>query len=83
MDRDLPEGVDDADAPAGREPITDGAASDQNAAVEGSPDLVDDTSATEAGLLTDAAAPPDDPVAGERVRRNADPDLSADRGEEP
>jgi len=36
-------------------------------------------------LLTDAALRPDDPVAGEAVRRGADPDLAVDddRGEEP
>jgi hypothetical protein len=36
-------------------------------------------------LLTDAALPPDDPIAGEAVRRGADPDMAgeAGRGEEP
>lgn len=40
-DRDLPEGVIDADPPGGWEGIDDGEAAQQNADAEGSEDLVD------------------------------------------
>lgn len=83
MDRDLPEGVIDADPPGGWEAISDGESSEQNAEAVGSPDLTSDPERSEAGLLTDAAIVPDDPIAGERVRQTADPDLGIDRGEEP
>jgi hypothetical protein len=80
MERDLPEGVIDADPPGGWEQTHDGEASEQNADAAGSSDLVDDPEAE--GLLADAPLPPDDPAAGEQVRQGTDPDVSADRGEE-
>lgn len=82
MDRDLPEGVIDADPPGGWDEVNDGETAEQSAQATGSPDLVtrDDTAA---GLLSDAALQPDDPVEGELARQSADPDMSPDRGEEP
>lgn len=74
MDRDLPEGVIDADPPGGWEPVHDGESSEQNADAAGSPDLVEQSG----DVLR-----PDDPVEGEIARQAADPDLSTDRGEEP
>jgi hypothetical protein len=71
MDRDLPEGVIDANPPGGWEPVADGESAEQNEAAQGSPELSDDPPA------------PDDPIAGEAVRQGADPDLGVDRGEEP
>lgn len=72
MDRDLPDGVIDANPPGGWDEVGDDAAAEQNAAAQGSPDL------TDAG----ADLAPDDPGFEERVQ-GSDPDLSADRGEEP
>lgn len=72
MDRDLPEGVIDADPPGGWEPVVDGESTERNADAEGSPDLV-----------TEEPPVPDDPIAGEAVRQGADPDLGVDPGEEP
>ena len=75
MDRDLPEGVIDADPAGGWDENDDTEARERDAAAATGAD----------GLLTDAALQPDDPVEGEAVRRGADPDLAADdeRGEEP
>ncbi len=72
MDRDLPDGVIDADPPGGWDEVGDEDAQARNA------------EALDADhLLTDAAPSPDDPVAGENARQGADPDLVADdRGEE-
>ncbi|TQJ30980.1 hypothetical protein [Microbacterium sp. SLBN-146] len=81
MERDLPEGVIDADPPGGWEQTHDGEASEQNADAAGSPELADDPDAE--GLLSDTALAPDDPAAGEQARQGADPDMSTDRGEEP
>ncbi len=72
MDRDLPEGVIDADPPGGWDEVGDDEARERNGEAAGSPDLV-----------TSDILQPDDPVEGEEARQNADPDLSADRGEEP
>ncbi|MDN3495654.1 hypothetical protein QL996_06935 [Planococcus sp. APC 4015] len=71
MDRDLPEGVIDANPPGGWEPVDDGTSTEQDDEAQGSPELADDPPA------------PDDPIAGEAVRQGADPDLGVDRGEEP
>ncbi|MET0296055.1 MAG: hypothetical protein ABW024_01530 [Microbacterium sp.] len=83
MDRDLPEGVIDADPPGGWEGVSDEESAQQNAEAQGSPELTDDATQRETELLTDAAVVPDDPIAGEQVRQGADPDLGVDRGEEP
>lgn len=70
MDRDLPDGVIDADPPGGWDEVGDEEAEERNADAD--------------QLLTDAALRPDDPVEGERARQGADPDLAAgaDRGDE-
>ncbi|MCP2636196.1 hypothetical protein K0817_006385 [Microbacterium sp. HD4P20] len=74
MERELPEGVINAD-PAGGWDEVDDLESQERSAEASDADL----------LLTDAALQPDDPVEGEAARRGADPDLAgdADRGEEP
>ena len=74
MDRDLPEGVIDADPPGGWDDVNDAESAEQNADAAGSPDLVDSP---------DDVLRPDDPVEGEIARQSADPDMSADQGEEP
>ena len=76
MDRDLPEGVIDADPPGGWDEVGDAEAEERSAAA---------AEDTDAGmLLTDAALQPDDPIEGEAARQGADPDLgiSTERGEE-
>lgn len=83
MDRDLPEGVIDADPPGGWSDVADGETAEQNADAQGSPALVESDERAESDELTDAALQPDDPVEGEAARQGADPDLSVDRGEEP
>jgi hypothetical protein len=73
MDRDLPDGVIDADPPGGWDEVGDEEAAARNA------------EALDADhLLTDATLRPDDPVEGEAARQGADPDLAgdADRGDE-
>jgi len=72
-DRDLPEGVINADPAGGWESVDDQESRERSADVAA------------ADLLTDAALQPDDPVEGEAARQGADPDLAADtgRGEEP
>lgn len=74
MDRDLPDGVIDADPAGGWDENDDLEARERSA-----------EAADAETLLTDAALRPDDPVEGEAVRRGADPDLATDaeRGEEP
>ena len=74
MDRDLPEGVIDADPAGGWEENDDLEARERSA-----------EAADAESLLTDAALRPDHPIEGEAVRRGADPDLATDaeRGEEP
>lgn len=74
MDRDLPEGVIDADPAGGWDENDDAEARERSA-----------EAADAETLLTDAALRPDDPIEGEAVRRGADPDLATDaeRGEEP
>ncbi len=73
MDRDLPDGVINADPPGGWDEIGDTEAQERSA-----------ESADAEVLLTDAALQPDDPVEGEAARQGADPDLgvSDQRGEE-
>ncbi|WP_169581911.1 MULTISPECIES: hypothetical protein [Microbacterium] len=73
MDRDLPDGVIDADPPGG----WDGVGDDETAARN--QEAVDADQ-----LLTGAPLRPDDPIEGEIARQSADPDLAADtdRGEE-
>jgi hypothetical protein len=73
MDRDLPDGVIDADPPGGWDEVGDDEAADRDEAALGADQL-----------LTDAALRPDDPVEGEIARQSADPDLvsDTDRGEE-
>ena len=73
MNRDLPEGVIDADPPGGWDEVGDSETEERNA------EALD-----EQQLLTDAALKPDDPIEGEQARRGADPDLGveAERGEE-
>lgn len=73
MDRELPDGVVDADPPGGWDEIGD-AETEERSAEAADADL----------LLTDAALRPDDPVEGERARRGADPDMEVEpeRGEE-
>lgn len=80
MDRDLPEGVIDANPPGGWEAVDDGASNEQDAQAQGSPELMNDP---EGAQPTAEPVVPDDPIAGERVRQGADPDLGVDRGEEP
>lgn len=70
MDRDLPEGVIDADPPGGWDGVGDAESAERDAAAAGSPDLADDPPA------------PDDPIAGEQIRQGADPDLGVDQGED-
>ena len=74
MDRDLPDGVIDADPAGGWEENDDLEARERSA-----------EAADAEMLLTDAALRPDDPIEGDAVRRGADPDLATDaeRGEEP
>lgn len=74
IDRDLPDGVVNADPPGGWDAVGDEETTERSA-----------EAADAEGLLTDAALQPDDPVEGEAARRGADPDLAADdqRGEEP
>jgi hypothetical protein len=73
MDRDLPDGVIDADPPGGWDEVGDQEATERSA-----------EAADAESLLTDAALQPDDPIEGERARQGADPDLAPqdDRGEE-
>lgn len=73
MDRDLPDGVVDADPPGGWDEVGDDETAARNQ------EAVDADR-----LLTDAALRPDDPIEGEIARQSADPDLAADtdRGEE-
>jgi hypothetical protein len=73
MDRDLPEGVIDADPPGGWDEVGDDEAAARSA------ESVDSQQ-----LTSDAPLHPDDPVEGEAARQGADPDLAtdADRGEE-
>lgn len=73
MDRDLPDGVVDADPPGGWDDVGDDETAARNQ------EAVDADQ-----LLTDAALRPDDPIEGEIARQSADPDLAADtdRGEE-
>jgi hypothetical protein len=73
MDRDLPDGVINADPPGGWDEIGGTEAQERSA-----------ESADAEMLLTDAALQPDDPVEGEAARQGADPDLgvSDQRGEE-
>lgn len=83
MDRDLPEGVIDADPPGGWDGVSDAESAEQNADAQSSAELTEDTEQRESEQQTDAAVVPDDPIAGEAVRQGADPDLGIDRGEEP
>lgn len=83
MDRDLPEGVVDADPPGGWSGVADGETDAQNADAQDSPALVANDEEAQAHGSTDAALQPDDPVEGEAARQGADPDLGIDRGEEP
>lgn len=73
MDRDLPDGVINADPPGGWDEVGDDEAAARNA------EALDTDQ-----LTADAALQPDDPVEGEAARQGADPDLAADpdRGEE-
>ncbi|MHC2997743.1 hypothetical protein [Microbacterium sp. HJ5] len=73
MDRDLPEGVIDADPPGGWDAVGDIEAQERSA-----------EAADAESLLTDATLSPDDPIEGEAARQGADPDLgiSTERGEE-
>ncbi|KQZ85055.1 hypothetical protein ASD56_01395 [Microbacterium sp. Root166] len=72
MDRELPDGVINADPPGGWDQTGDAEAAERSAA------------AADSELLTDAALQPDDPVEGEDARQGADPDLglSTTRGDE-
>lgn len=72
-DRELPEGVINADPPGGWEGVDDTESRERSA------------EAAESDLLTDAALQPDDPVEGEAARQGADPDMLTDseRGEQP
>jgi hypothetical protein len=73
MDRDLPDGVIDADPPGGWDEVGDDEAAERNAA------------ALDAGdRPADVPLSPDDPIEGEAARQGADPDLAADpdRGDE-
>ncbi|GAB2844112.1 hypothetical protein ACFQ0P_03045 [Microbacterium insulae] len=72
MDRDLPEGVIDADPPGGWDEVGDGETAARNESADAEQPSAD------AGLA------PDDPVEGEIARQSADPDLASDtdRGEE-
>ncbi|MFE7846226.1 hypothetical protein ACFUTX_13650 [Microbacterium sp. NPDC057407] len=74
MDRDLPEGVINADPPGGWDEVGDDEAATRNA-----------ESRDSGQLRSDAPLQPDDPVEGEEARQAADPDLAsdADSGEEP
>lgn len=76
MDRELPDGVIDADPQGGWDEVGDAetAERDAQAAEAADADM----------LLTDATLQPDDPVEGEAARRGADPDmgLSTERGDE-
>lgn len=72
MDRELPEGVIDADPPGGWDGVGDAEANERSAAAAGQQPP------------SEAALQPDDPVEGEQARRGADPDLGVqtERGEE-
>ncbi|MBD3940392.1 hypothetical protein IF188_01595 [Microbacterium sp. NEAU-LLC] len=69
---DLPEGVVDAAPAGGWERVDDQESRERTADAD-----------ADADLLTDAALQPDDPVEGEAARRGTDPDMAAERGEEP
>ncbi len=73
MDRDLPDGVIDADPPGGWDEVADDEAAARN-----------EEALDAEHLLTDSVLRPDDPVEGEIARQSADPDLAsdADRGDE-
>ena len=73
MDRELPDGMIDADPPGGWDEVGDTESDERSAEAVGAD-----------GLLTDAALQPDDPIEGEAARQGADPDLgvSTERGEE-
>ncbi len=73
MDRDLPEGVIDADPAGGWDGVGDATAHERSRAARTSEDAPSPT----------VPAQPDDPIEGEAVRRGADPDVATDRGEEP
>jgi hypothetical protein len=74
MERDLPDGVINAEPAGGWDEVHDVETQERSAEASDAD-----------SLLTDAALQPDDPVEGEAARRGADPDLAsdADRGEEP
>ncbi|MDY0908695.1 hypothetical protein [Microbacterium sp. CFBP9034] len=73
MDRDLPDGVINAEPPGGWDEVDDGETEARNA-----------EAADAESLLTDAALRPDDPIEGERARQGADPDMGVEpeRGDE-
>ena len=80
MDRDLPEGVVDADPPGGWDGVGDAETAEQDAAARRPSELVEGDGLAPA---PDGVRQPDDPVQGEEARQAADPDLTGDRGEEP
>jgi hypothetical protein len=73
MDRELPDGVINADPPGGWDEVDDTESRERDA-----------EAADAAMLLNDSTLQPDDPVEGEAARQGADPDmgLSTERGEE-
>ncbi|KAA9145429.1 hypothetical protein F6B41_09600 [Microbacterium lushaniae] len=75
-DRDLPEGVIDADPPGGWESgaVADGETAEQNRDAQGSPRLSD------SGLPADAGGgtAPEGPIESDAPSQVADPDLSDD-----
>lgn len=77
-DRDLPEGVIDADPAGGWESgeTADGETAEQNREAQGSPDLTDSGLAPNEPAEGDAAA--DGPVESDAPTQVADPDLSTD-----
>lgn len=73
-DRDLPEGVIDADPAGGWESgeTADGETADQNREAQGSPELAD------SGLAPNGPSDVDGPVESDAPTQVADPDLSTD-----
>ena len=85
MDRDLPEGVIDADPPGGWDGVGDAEANERSAAADLPTDDAQSAESRESAESPTEPAQPDDPIEGEDVRRGADPDLGVEavRGEEP
>lgn len=79
-DRDLPEGVIDADPPGGWESgaAADGETAEQNRDAAGSPRLAESGLAGDGPAETHEPVQTDEPVESDVPSQGADPDLSAD-----